>query len=359
MLDTSTGAVPAKAARKHSLGSSLGHVGERFGVPAFLILMVILFLLAPSTRHQFGTGANVQVILANQSVTGLIALGMVIPMVAGYFDVSAAAIAGISNVTMASLIVTHGLPIAVGVIAGVAAGCLAGAINGVLIGILRLNPFITTLGTYIVYSGLLDLYTQGKTISGLPPSLGAWTLNKWLGIETPFWLLILVAIIVWYMHRQTPYGRRLTAIGSNERAARLTGIRVDRAILIAYVLSGLFAGLGGVLLTAQNGEADSTTAISFLFPALAAVFLGQTAITPGRVNVWGTVFGLFLVAVAVDGFTLMGAASWISQVFNGCALLLAVGISMQMTRVRERRARAQLGGGTQEPMDTAKLTQSA
>jgi ribose transport system permease protein len=359
VLDTSTAAVPGRAARARSLGSSLGQVGERFGVPVLLVFMLILFLLAPATRHQFGTGANIQVILANQSVTGLIALGMVIPMVAGYFDVSAAAIAGISNVMMASLVATHGLPIAVGVIASVAAGCVAGAINGVLIGILRLNPFITTLGSYIVIGGLLDLYTQGRTISGLPLSLGAWTLDKWLGIDTPFWLLILVAVMVWYMHRQTPFGRKLTAIGSNERAARLTGIRVDRAILIAYVLSGLFAGVGGVLLTAQNGDADSTTAISYLFPALAAVFLGQTAITPGRYNVWGTFFGLFLVAVAVDGFTLMGAASWITQVFNGGALLLAVIVSSQMARIRERRARARLGTETEESAVSGRLTQSA
>ena len=359
MLNTSAATVPGRTARTQSLGSTLGQVGERFGVPVLLLLLIILFLLAPATSGQFGTGANVQVILANQSVTGLIALGMVVPMVAGYFDVSTAAIAGISNVMMASLVGTHGQPIVVGVIASVVAGCVAGAFNGILVGILRLNPFITTLGTYIVISGLLDLYTQGKEISGLPLALGAWTLDKWLGIETPFWLLVLVAVLVWYMHRQTPFGRKLTAIGSNERAARLTGIRVDRSIFIAYVLSGLLAGVGGVLLTAQSGDADSTTAISYLFPALAAVFLGQTAITPGRYNVWGAFFGLFLVAVAVDGFTLMGAASWITQVFNGGALLLAVTVSSQMTRARERRARARLGSEAQEPTDTAKLTQSA
>jgi ribose transport system permease protein len=357
VLDTSIARIPRRG-RPQSFSSSLGHVGERFGVPVLLLALVILFLLVPSTGGIFGTGANIQVVLADQSVTGLIALGMVIPMVAGYFDVSVAAIAGISNVMMASLVVTHGQPIVVGVIASIAAGAIAGAFNGVLIGFLRLNPFITTLGTYIVIGGLLDLYTQGRTISGLPLSLGAWTLDKWFGIETPFWLLLLVALIVWYVHRQTPFGRRLTAIGSNETAARLTGIRVSRSIFIAYVLAGLFAGMAGVLLTAQNGDADATTAISYLFPSMAAVFLGQTAITPGRYNVWGTIFGLFLVAVAVDGFTLMGAASWITQVFNGAALLLAVTVSSQMARVRERQAKARLAAAAQEPAAAYKLAQS-
>jgi hypothetical protein len=174
---------------------------------------------------------------------------------------------------------------------------------------------------------------------------------EWLGIETPFWLLIVITVAVWFMHRQTPFGRRLTAVGSNETAARLTGIRVDRAVLIAYVLSGLLSGVGGVLLTAQGGNADSTIGISYLFPAMAAVFLGQTAITPGRPNVWGTFFALFLVAVAVDGFTPMGAASWISQVFNGAALLVAVAVSSLMASVRERRAKRLAAAWSQHATD--------
>jgi ribose transport system permease protein len=111
-------------------------------------------------------------------------------------------------------------------------------------------------------------------------------------------------------------------------------------VFLTFVLAGLLAGMAGALLTTRNGGADATSAISYLFPALASVFLGQTAINPGQPNVWGTMFGLFLVAVAVDGFTLMGAAAWVSQVFNGVALVAAVALSTFMARGRERRARA-------------------
>ena len=133
---------------------------------------------------------------------------------------------------------------------------------------------------------------------------------------------MIVAVLAWYLLTQTPFGRKLTAIGSNETAARLAGFRVDRMVFITFLLSGLLGAFAGILLTAQNLGADSTTAPSYLFAALAAVFLGQTAIRPGQYNVWGTMFGVFLVAVAVDGFTLLGAQAWVTPVFDGGALLL-------------------------------------
>lgn len=314
---------------------------ERGGLAVFMVLLIIFFWLIPATNGLFMTSQNIQNILANQTVTGLIALAMLTPLLAGYFDLSAAAIAGVSNVTVGALLATYHEPVLVAIVIGVIFAIAIGAINGFLVAILRLNAFITTIGTYIAISGLLDLYTHGRTInSGIPLSFSLWSGGKWLGISRTFWLLMLAALVMWCLVRQTPFGRRLVAIGSNEPAARLAGFRVDRAVLLTYLISGLFAGLAGALLTSQNGGADSTTAISYLFPALAAVFLGQTAINPGQPNVWGTILAVFLVAVGVDGFTLMGATDWLPQVFNGVTLVLAVALSTFMGRGRERRARA-------------------
>lgn len=332
----------------------LGTYLERTGLPVFLAILIVVFATIPSTGPQFRTLVNVQNILANQSVTGLIALSMVIPLVAGYFDLSVAAIAGVSNVTVASLISQHGQPIAVSLIAGVLAGVAAGGLNAVLITALNLDAFITTLGTYIFWTGALALFTGGSTISnGIPISFSLWTVRKWLGIPRAFWLLIIVAILVWFMLAQTPFGRKLAAIGSNEMAARLAGIRTRRAVAITYLLSGLLAGVAGALLTSTNGGGDSTSAISYLFPALAAAFLGRTAIDPGHYNVWGTMFGLFLVAVAVDGFTLIGAPNSVTQMFNGGALVISIAVATYTTRARERKARAiqleNLRSGDTEP----------
>jgi ribose transport system permease protein len=313
---------------------------ERAGLPVFLGLLIVFFWVVPATDGLFMTSSNIQNILANQTVTGLIALAMLTPLLAGYFDLSASAIAGVSNVTVGALLATYHDSVFVAIVIGVLFAVAIGAMNGFLVAVLRLNAFITTIGTYILISGLLNLYTQGRTINaGIPLSFSLWSGGKWFGISRTFWLLIIAALAMWFLVRQTPFGRRLVAIGSNESAARLAGFRVDRTVFLTFVISGFVAGLAGALLTSQNGGADSTTAISYLFPALAAVFLGQTAINPGQPNVWGTMFAVFLVAVGVDGFTLMGAADWLSQVFNGVALILAVALSTFMARSRERRAR--------------------
>ena len=317
-----------------------GALLERTGLPIFLVILIAIFAVIPSTGEHFRTLVNIQNILAYQSVTGLIALAMVLPLIAGYFDLSVAAIAGLSNVTVATLMSEYGQSVAVSLVAGVAVGALAGALNAFLVSVLNLDAFITTLGTYIFWAGALALYTGGTTIaSNIPLEFSLWTTKKWLGIPGPFWLLIVVALIVWYFLTQVPFGRKLAAIGSNETAANLAGIRTRRSIGLTFVLSGVLAGVAGALLTSTNGGGDATSAISYLFPALAAVFLGRTAIDPGHYNVWGTIIGLFLVAVAVDGFTLMGAPASVTQMFNGAALVISVALATFTTRARERKAR--------------------
>ena len=323
--------------RKISVSSIL----EKSGLPILLFALIIFFSLNETTSVAFKSAANRQNIFANQSVTGLIALGMVVPLVAGYFDLSVAAIAGLSAVTVASVSGTYGQPVVVGIIAALLVALVAGCVNALLVAVVRLNPFITTFGTYILIGGLLELYTGGSTIgNGLPDSFGNWGSEKFLGVALPFWLLMIVAVVVWYMLTQTPFGRKLTAIGSNEVAARLAGFRVNRAIFLSFMISALLGGLAGVVLTSRTMGADSSSAQAYLFPALAAVFLGQTAIRPGQYNVWGTIFGVFLVAIAVDGLTLMGANSWVTDLFNGAALVLSVTVSTLRARAGERKAAA-------------------
>lgn len=337
MTDTITQSSEADA--KH--GARLGGYAERAGLPALLIALIAMFAVLPSTSEYFLTSGNIQNVLSNQSVTGLLALAMVVPLISGYFDISVAAIAGLSNVTVATLIVNHGQSVTVSLIAGVVVGVVAGGVNAVLIAGLNLDPFVATLGTYIFWSGSLSYYTKGESIAnGIPLDFSLWTIQTWLGIPRPFWLLGIAALVLWFVLSQTPFGRRLSAIGSNEMAAALAGIRTRRSVAISYVIAGFLAGVAGALLTSSNGSGDATSAISYLFPALAAVFLGRTAIQPGHYNVWGTVLGLFFVAIAVNGFTLMGAAASVTQMFNGAALVVSLAVATLSGRARERRARS-------------------
>ncbi|WP_084270097.1 ABC transporter permease [Patulibacter minatonensis] len=327
---------------------------ERTGLVLFLIALILWFTIDSTSGDIFTSGANIRQVLSNQSVTGIIALAMVAPLVAGYFDLSVAAIAGMASVTMAALVGTHGYPVWLSIVLTLLVAGIAGGVNGVLVARFKLNAFIVTLGTYTLIGGLLQLYTEGQSIAnGIPESFGNWGSLTWLGVPRPFWLLIVAGLVLWYVLTQIPFGRQLESIGSNERGARLVGIRVDRTIFLAFVSSGLLAGVAGVLLTSRAGSADPTAGSAYLFPALAAVFLGATTLRPGKYNVWGTIVGVFVVAVAVNGFTLLGADAWVTPVFNGASLLAAVMISTLFARQRESMARKVLLDGfkREEPAD--------
>jgi ribose transport system permease protein len=327
---------PRMAAHPRRLG--VADVLERWGLLIFFAALILFFSVHPTVGEVFRSGPNVQNILANQSVTAIVALAMVVPLVCGYFDLSVAAVAGLANVAVAAVVGTHGHPVWAGILVGLAIGVAAGGINGFLVATLRLNGFVVTLGTYTLIGGLVTLYTKGQTISGVPASFADWGSEKWLGLPRPLWLLAVVSLLVWYVLMHTPYGRNLESIGSNERAARLVGIRVDWSVFLSFVASGLLAAVAGVLLTSRAGVADPTAGPAYLFPALAAVFIGTTTIRPGHYNVWGTIVGVFLVAVAVTGLTLLGADTWVTPVFNGTALVAAVAISTLMGRRREKQA---------------------
>jgi ribose transport system permease protein len=204
-----------------------------------------------------------------------------------------------------------------------------------------LNGFVLTLGMYTALLGLITLYTGGQLITaGIPPSFGQWGSETWLGVPRPFVLLLACALLLWYVLTHIPFGRFLEAIGSNESAARLVGINTDRVVWASFVISGMLAAAAGVLQTSRAGGGDPTIGTAFLFPALAAVFLGATTIKPGRYNVWGTVVGVYFVAISVSGLTLLGADIWVQPVFNGASLIVAVALSTLMARRREHRTSA-------------------
>ncbi|ADP80922.1 ABC transporter permease [Pseudofrankia inefficax] len=326
------------ASRKGNTAQLVLGSAERLGLPILFVALILIFAIHPDSRDAFLSKANIDNILAGQSVTGIVALGMVIPLTAGYFDVSIPAIAGVANMACTAAIVRHGQPVWVGMLVALLIGVLLGVVNGVLVARLKLNALIVTLGGFTVLQGLLNQYSDGATITGVPDSLGNWGSLKWLGIPRPLWLLFVVGLILWYCLMHTPFGRQYEAVGSSEGAARLVGIRVERLVFLSFVLSGLTAAVAGILLTSRSGGADPTAGPSYLFPGLAAVFLGATTIRPGTYNVWGTILGIFFVAVGINGFTLIGAKPWVNPVFDGAALIAAVLVSTVIGRRRTSHA---------------------
>lgn len=311
---------------------------RRFGLVFVFVAVAILFSVLPSTRDIFPTQVNIVTILGNQTVGLVIAMACVVPLTAGILDLSVGAIAGAASITTAAAMSRWEQPLMVAIALGMVVGVLIGVVNGWIITRFALDPIIETLAMSMLIGGLMVWYTGGSPITGnFDKSFQDFGSLNWLGVPRMMVVLVPVILVAWYLTEHTPFGRGLAAIGSNARAASLVGIRVGRSIWASLVASGFLAGLAGVLLTARAGSADVQTGPSFLFPALAAVFLGATAIKPGVPNVFGAVIGGLFVAAAVSGLSIAGAASWAPGVFNGAALLLAVWMMATFNKRRTTR----------------------
>ena len=325
----------ATQGQERQLRHALIVVAERGGLLLMMGILFAFFALDSRTGTVFSSKANWDNILGSDAVTGLVALAMVVPMAAGYFDLSVASITGAANVACAAAIGTHHMSITAGIAIAIGIGAAIGVTNGFLVAKLGLNGFVVTLGMYTLLQGLIQLYTNGKEITdGIPASFGNWGSADWLGIPRPFVLLMIAATLTWYLIMHTPQGRYLEGIGTNEPAARLVGINVTRIVWGAFIVTGILAGAAGVLQTSYGGGADPTVSNGLLFPALAAVFLGATTIRPGRYNVWGAMLAVYFVAMSVSGFTLLGAQSWVQQAFDGGVLIFAIALSTFMARRR-------------------------
>jgi ribose transport system permease protein len=309
-------------------------VGERLGLPVLLVAIVVL--CSVKYPHTFATVANWQIIASSQSVNLVVALALMIPLLSNNFDLSVGSTAGLSSMVAAGLMARDGLNLAETLLAVFVMGLLIGAINGLLVTRFGLNGLIATLGSATLLDGLQSWYSHNLSISsGFSQSLvnfGTQTLWKVPRLTV---VALLLALVTAYVITQTPFGRRLVAIGSSSPAARLVGVRVNRLVLVSYIVSGGLAAVAGVMLLSEQGSATpGTSGIGVLLPALAAVYLGASTWTPGQFNVVGTIFGLILVAVTVSGLTLAGSATWVSGVSNGAALIIAVGASAAFRRKR-------------------------
>ncbi len=321
---------PAVAARR----TPVAEWGERLGLPVLLAAIIVFFSVFPASSRAFFSVANLTVVLANQSVIVLVAVALMLPLIAGHFDFSVGATTVLAAVVCAGANVRLGLPLAVSVLLALLVGVAVGLVNGILVARFGLNSFVSTLGAATLIGGLVQWYTGGLAIIGIDPALLQFGSRQWFGVPRVLFVVVIVAVAAWYLLGHTPFGRSLYAIGSNARAADLVGLPRTRYTLVAFALSGLLAGIAGVVLTARTGGANPDAGTYLIFPALAAVFLGATAIIPGRFNVLGTVIGVLFVAVSVSGLTLAGAENWVDAVFNGAALIIAVFVSSVLRRRR-------------------------
>jgi ribose transport system permease protein len=340
MSDTTATTSEAAFRTRGPSAATLIEALERYALVLLLIAVVVFFAVYPETSDTFLTSQNIRNIVANESVVGIAALAALVPLVALQVDISVGAVLGLVGLVVAKLTVDSGWALGTALLAGLAVGAAIGVANGLLIARIGASSFITTLGITTLIGGLASLYSHDETIVGVPQSLLNFGNQTWLGVPRPTWLLIVVAAGVAYLLRYTVTGRQLLYIGSNPASARLVGVRVERLVFGAFVLSALIAAVAGLLQLARTGSGNPQIGTGLTLNALAACFLGSTTIRPGQFNVPGTLVGVFFVAVSVNGLTLAGAADWVEPAFNGAAVIVAVAIATVLARRRGLRGSA-------------------
>jgi ribose transport system permease protein len=307
---------------------------EKYGLVALFVVVVVVFsLLRPDT---FATSANFRSIAISQSVLAVVAMALVLPLVTGRFDISVGANVGLCSIVVAAAMSNYSLGLGWAILLALVVGGFVGLVNGLLVSYLGINSIITTLGVSTVIGGLVQAYTEGIPISnGISTKLTDLSSQVVIAIPVLFIVMLVIAAAVLVLLEHSTLGRYFAAVGSNEKAASLTGLPVHRIVLASFVGAGLLAGIAGVLQVASQGNGNPQVGgIGFMLPALAAVFLGATTIRPGTYNLIGTVVGLFFVGTAISGLSLMGVQPWITDVFNGLAVIVAVGLSAVFRRRR-------------------------
>jgi ribose transport system permease protein len=327
------------SAWRQSPGRVAGHVIRTYSLPILLIISVLIYgLWGGGVSTAFNSAASWRNIASGQAVTGVLTLGILLTLTSGNFDLSIGNICGLSSIMTAAAYSRWHLPLVLGLLVGVAIGAAVGGMNGFLSTTLRVDPFIITLGTASIILGFVDWYTKGQSIvNDIPQPLLDFGRTNFLGIPEVAWVLGVVALLIYYVLEHTPYGRALHAIGSNRAAAKLVGIRVERTITSAFALTGAFAGVAGILLVAYSGSANPTIGPTFTLTALASAFLGAVSFKVGRLNVPGTIVAIFFLSINITGLTYAGVQNWITEVFTGLTLILAVALAAILSKERKAK----------------------
>jgi ribose/xylose/arabinose/galactoside ABC-type transport system permease subunit len=289
------------------------------------VCAVFLFLIGP----QFFRPGNLELVARQTAIVCTAALGMTMVIIAAGIDLSVGSIIALGTVVIALLLRRDVGPF-LSAAGGVAAAALCGFVNGLLITRLRVVPFIVTLGTMLIVRGAAKGLADERRIEAPATWLNDLlrTVESGRGLIVPLgiWILLLLAVLVGGVLRYTVFGRHLFAIGSNERTARLCGVRVERCKVAVYTISAALAGVAGVMQFAKLSVGDPTVAVGLELDVIAAVIIGGGSLTGGNGTVVGTVLGATIMSVVAIGCSQYGLANWVQQIVTGSIIVLAVAL---------------------------------
>lgn len=318
-------------------GAVARSLAQRFSIVIALVVVVAVFgAMRPDT---FLTTSTLQGILGSQAVLVVLTCALLIPLTAGDYDLSVAGVLMTSQMMIGVLNAQHGMNIWLVIVLCLLAGMAIGLLNGGFVLLFGVDPFIVTLGTGTILSGAVLWLGDSTTISGISTGLTDWVIvNRFLGVPLAFWYGLLITAGLWYFLEYTAAGRRLLFVGRGRAVSRLSGLRVTRIRWGALIASATLASLAGILYAGTTGAADPVSGEAFLLPTFAAAFLGSTAILPGKFNSWGSFIAVYFLVAGTTGLTMLGAQSYVSDLFYGGALVVAVCASRYSRRKEVRES---------------------
>ena len=308
---------------------------EMIGENGFILIFIIWVVLLSSTTSTFLNSNNIFTVLRQAAIVSIIAIGEMLIMLLGGMDVSLAAVLGFSGIIAASLMVNYNVPPELAGLVCILIGGLIGFINGVLVTIVRINAVIATLGMMYVLNGMALAYTQGKTIVGPQLDQIAFLSRGYIGaIPFPVILMFVFYIVFYIILNKTVFGAHIYAIGNNDKASWLAGIKVDRMKILAFTVAGFLAGFSGLLQASRQGSATSSMGNEFLFPILTGVILGGISLSGGRGRIQNTLIACIFLMTITNGMVLLGISLYVQGIVSG--LILIVALSLDRLRYRRR-----------------------
>jgi len=320
-----------KERRRRIDGKFVQHLAIRYAM-VIVLIFVIAFFAYRSAR--FGTVDNVTTILIAAAPFALIALGQTLVILTGGIDLSVGSVIALSSMAGALTAKTFPDQIFLAVIVAVLVGLAAGSVNGFVVSKINVPPFIATLGMLTLASGLAYVVGGGAPINGLPASFGSIANTQILGLTIPVILMIVGIVGFGIMMRKTAFGMRIYAVGGNQLAAQIAGVKTGRVLFSVYAISGALAGLSGVMLASRVISGSPTLGQGYELDAIAAVVIGGASLLGGRGTVWGTALGLLLIQTLNNGLDILTVPAYWQDVIKGVLIVAAVAVDVWAAKRR-------------------------
>lgn len=300
----------------------------------YLILLAMIIVSAIISSN-FLTGQNLGNLIKQNSIKGMLAIGMLLIIMTGDIDLSVGSIAGASNILVAVALVDWSMSAGISIFLAIAVSVAMGVVNGFFIVYRKLPAFIVTLAMMTIARGFAYLWSGGRPISVSNPVLVAIKQNEFLGLPPYVWFFVVIFVIMFIVLRFVPYGRIIKAIGSNAQAVRLAGIRVNRYRFSIYIITGFLCGLAGVCSVARIGSASPLLGEGYEMDAISMVVIGGASLSGGKGDALKTLAGIFIIGMIGNIMNLMNVSAYWQQVIQGVIILAAIILQVQTGEKKE------------------------